>query len=679
MTETRNLVEEAPDDGDAHARQALAWVPGYAKEAMDNFVAAVRLEAADAKDSASKGRGYMTAAEQAATRASQALQGAVLAATRSENFASASELAAQKSARETTLAAGHKNEAKTAADGAKASELHVEQMIAEFDPYKNQYGYSRIKRVTGPVYRVTAADVGVTLLFTSPGRVVLPDSNGNPFEPSFFFHVVVQGINIDVLIDHDPGVTLLRKASQTTLVNQGIRMTLQRLDSELWMATDLIDTDEYIADGEIDTGAFVAQSHSIKNLRRNSNNTMAYGMTKRGAKFYAFSIDPIGGRAKSVQLSALKVNDIPDGNVEIIHAGGSGFTGPVCFGVYGGPASLPGLLGWWWGENGLSGNVYPLNITGYSGNDWFIDYFDGYVGTGVKHVVTKLTHRSLKDAQGAAETRWLCLTSTDGFNWFENRFAELNAKVGARRILGNYPEIVLERGHCWVYSPVTDKVSLINYNFTSGKFIETVMSTGFEELVSTHYYNPAAYGLVYRAGDSIWLATDDFSGNNMGFLKVDDCAGYVALTGGVVRGANLVVCHDRAGNGTDWVTELIELSVRVDHPNGIVVRTEYGVPPIRHEKIYCAGRMTIDEGGHVRYVVVNQYGTYNSLAAKAYVDWNEIAMPWADNAILAGGYIDRIPGTLPFRTGDPGGVPFGFYTETGVVWFPFSIASPGGG
>lgn len=492
-------VPEVDESVGPAAREAGAWVGAYPKTQMDAFATSVKENAQSASTSATTAT---TAAKATAADVGRTKESVVAAAQKAEVAASQAELAAvevQKATLQAITATEKASHASDEADRAEAAADRAAKIVEEFNPWINQYGYSKVVTVTTPEYRVTEADVGKTLLFTQTARLILPASSRTTFPEFFFFHVTTVNDTDRVWIDYDLATTLTLPEWHLPCVNGCERGTIQLLAAGKWRLYNPIIRPVSYAFCAKTAQSWNGQSHGQTHVRENLDGDHQYALTKQFGNLYAWGLDLVGGAANSAVANALKVIDLPDGPLEFIYSSQERFTGKLLFGVYGAYETLTTHFGWYWADSGFTGNVYPLTFEGYLPSNWYITDLKASVATGVKHLWVEFSSRTLKKPDGTPVTHSRVFTSTDGYSWFVNRYGTVNAKIGLNRLIAHFPQEDAERGDLYVELVSTGEIVKYTYEITPGTWTEEVIAPGYEELVLCKYWSATrSYGLVLR-------------------------------------------------------------------------------------------------------------------------------------------------------------------------------------
>jgi len=606
------VPEVTGDTGEAFARALGQWVPAVAKAAMEAFVAEVKSQATSA---ASSNANAQSAAKATATNAAQTQQ-AVIDAKASVESAQAQVVLAETAV---VKAMGHaattEESAKQAdASATKAAEQYAAalKVVEDFNPWINQYGYSKVVMVSDAVYRVTEADVGKTLVFTRTARVVLPATERVAFPESFFFHVTTLEAKHQVFIDYDVGCVLTKPLEASQIIVGATRATIQLLAAGHWRLYEYPVTGwkgdyTYLTETSI-----AGQSHEITSVRESLGGTYRMGLTKQYGKFYAWSAELLGGKLTNAVADASRAAILPDGALELVYAANGSFNGPVLFGVYGATKAPANHFGWFWGSSGFTGNLYRVTIDGYAPTDWVITVLDGDFGGATKHAWAQLSSRHLVDSLGRPLTKWVLLTSTDGYSWFENRFSTANGKLGTRAILANFPIVVLDTGE--LYLKESDgRVTKVVYDFTRDIWNETEVCDGHDRVVQCKWWSGGDYAFVtYDSGQLHFFTRSAALGTTVENHSLTQVSSVVGYAGDAARSATVV--YRLAGTTTAVTGELL---VNASNPQGVLTKTNVELnSKATDAELLLAGRVVLNG-------VTNTYRVYRSLATGLLYSDNE--------------------------------------------------------
>ena len=615
-------VEEAPDNGDPYARQSKAWIEGVGKEAMLEFAAQIAENASSSESSAARA---LLAAQATATDVARTAQSAKEAKQHAET-ASGQVPLAQAAASQAGIQAGisktQADRSATQADRSYNEAERAKRIVDEFNPWINQYGYSKVILLATDRYFVKADDVGKTLVFDRPATVILPASGRAAFPESFFFHVTTLNPEHRIWIDYDLAVTMSACVNSTPLIEGGVRATIQLLAAGHWRlyekhlmpdrGTPLVLTNLSVA----------GQSRGMTNLRDTIDASNRLGLVKQFGRLYAWSLELLGGVTASGNYDATKVNDIPDGQLEFLYSSRTQFNGKVLFGVYGTPTLGITNFGWYWGDSGFTGNVYPVTIDGYLASDWYITGFSGEFSNGVKHAWVELTHRSLTEANGQPTKKSLMLTSTDGYSWFENRFATLNTKVAKRKILANFPFTILDTGELYLLE-ANGTVTRVAYGVTVGQWTETKVMDGFDEIVQLKaWVSNGDYALAMLDGGDLSLFVHSASLNktvdNHALSNIESVIGW---DGDLKRGVSLLTVERDS-----TLFKRHEFGVNAQYPNG-TLNSFTGELPETSDSIVllCGGVFTGDDNRLYDYL---GYHLADKNITWAVINGSPLEIPW---------------------------------------------------
>ena len=627
-------VPEVDESIGPAAREAGAWVGAYPKTQMDNFAAVVKKNASSASASATNAT---TAAKATAADVGRAKEAVVAAAQKADVAASQAELAAvevQKATLQALLATEKAVAATDEADRATEAADRAARIVDEFNPWINQYGYSKVVTVSTPEYRVTEADVGKTLLFTQTARLILPASSRATFPEFFFFHVTTVNETDRVWIDYDLATTLTLPEWHLPCVNGCERGTIQLLAAGKWrLYNPIIRPAEYAFCAKT-AQSWNGQSHGQTHVRENLDGDHQYALTKQFGNLYAWGLDLVGGAANSAVANALKVIDLPDGPLEFIYSSQEHFTGKLLFGVYGAYETLTTHFGWYWADSGFTGNVYPLTFEGYLPSNWYITDLKASVATGVKHLWVEFSSRTLKKPDGAPVTHSRVFTSTDGYSWFVNRYGTVNAKIGLNRLIAHFPQEDAERGDLYVELVSTGEVVKYSYAITPGTWTEEVIADGYEELVLCKYWSATrSYGLVLRDSGMLTFVIHSSVYNS---TKIAEYETPVRSVTRVLGDSPRVpgVCALKAGGSE---ATLIQWVVGEASPNGRFLETPLcDTGATEKNDVLAHGTFVKDQSTVVTYVV---HRNYSEATTTAWVNGQSENLPWNDCDVLAVGKI----------------------------------------
>lgn len=566
--DVKYVPEVATDTGEAFARALGQWVPAVAKAAMEAFVAEVKAQASSAASSAASAD---SAAKATATNAAQTAQ-AVVDARAAVDSATAQVVLAQTAV---TKALAHATTSEESAKQADASAVRAEaqyeaakKVVEDFNPWINQYGYSKVVTVNDAIYRVTEADVGKTLLFTRTARVVLPATARVAFPESFFFHITTLDPSHQVYVDYDLACVLSKPLGAMQLIVGATRATVQLLVAGHWRLY------EYPSIGmgglyDYQTELTIpGQSRGITSVREALGGAYRFGLTKQYGNFYAWSAELLGGKLSSATADASRASILPDGALELAYAANGTFNGAVLFGVYGAAKAPANHFGWYWGSNGFAGNLYRVVIEGYSPTDWVIEVFEGDFAGATKHAWLKMASRHLVDSLGRPVAKWLLVTSTDGYNWFENRFLTANTQIGTRAIVAHFPITVLDTGELYLLES-DGSVKRAVYDFTRSVWTETVVCDGHDRVVQCKWWSGGDYALVtYDSGQLHFFTRSSTLAKTVENHTITQVSSVVSYAGDAARSATVVY---RAA-GTVVATKA-ELLINAANPNGVLTKT----------------------------------------------------------------------------------------------------------
>lgn len=576
-------VEEVPEEGE-FARQPGKWVPSYPKDKLDLFVEEVTSQAQASSTSATKAVQAAAAANRDANRCSglveEAKQQVGLAqgeVQQAQSARGAAELQAIESKKQAGLSA-------VSAGKSEASYLKAKALVDGFDPYRNQYGYSPVVMVNTDTYHVTRADVGRTLVFPKTSRLVLPSSNVGDFEEHFFFHALVLNEEDQLFIDHDIRTRLRYNRECSPIISSLKRGTMQLLAADDWMLFDL--TLERSPDFILMSDENAQQTHGNYSKQVDMGGAWVYSLSKRYGQFRGAIQDVASGKVTTVNHLVGQGVDLPDGDIQVGYSSKIDFTGRVAVGVFGKHNTLGQQLGWFWGDSGLRGNLFPFQIDGYSGADWFLTDVSGDFKSASKTIWVQLEHRILKNPDSTPRTVSLTLTSTNGFSWVQNRYSKLNTRLAAGEIvLANFPELVLERGHLYTRLK-TGEIKRTVYDLTKDTFVVEAVADGFTKLVDLRYYGGPSYSLIFLDDDYLHLLAHDWTQPKVANALIENVVEAAGMHGDLARKARCIFTTREELDGT--VTRecrVAELVPRVDWEDGwlnVDPIPFYGVPDALH-------------------------------------------------------------------------------------------------
>lgn len=596
-------VEEVPESGE-YARQPGKWVPSYPKDKLDLFVEEVTSQAQASATSATKAVQAAAAANRDANRCSglveEAKQQVGLAqgeVQQAQSARSAAELQALEAKKQAGLSS-------VSAAASEASYQKAKALVDGFDPYRNQYGYSPVVTVTADTYYVTHADVGKTLVFTQTSRLVLPSSNVGGFEEHFFFHALVINEDDQLFIDHDIRTRLRYNRDCSPIIGPLKRGTMQLLAPDDWMLFDLVleRSPDFILFSDEDT----QQTHGNYTKQLDLNGAWVYSLSKRYGQFRGAVQDVASGKVTTINHLVGQALDLPDGDIVVGYSSKLDYTGRVAFGVFGKHDTLGQQLGWYWGDSGLRGNLFPFQIEGYSGADWFLTDVVGDFKSASKTIWVQLEHRLLKNPDNSPRTASLTLTSTNGFSWVQNRYSKLNVRLASGEvILANFPEVVLERGHLYTRLK-TGEVKRTVYDLTKDTFVVENVSDGFSRVVDLRYYGGPSYSLIFLDDDYLNLLAYDWTQPKVANAVIEGVVEAAGMHGDLARKARCIfTTREELDGRVTRECKTAELVPREDWENGwlnIDPVPFYGVPDALH-----FGGQFVDVSGDVNFYFLIEY------------------------------------------------------------------------
>lgn len=601
-------VEEVPEEGE-HARQPGKWVPSYPKDKLDLFVEEVQGQAKASALASTKAVQAAASATRDANRTSQHVEEAKQQVGLAQGQVQQAEAAAGAATLQALEAKKQAGLASTSAGKSEQSYLKTKALIDGFDPYRNQYGYSPVVLVNTDVYNVTRADVGKTIAFTKSARIVLPSSNIGNFEEHFFLHAIALNPDDQLFIDHDIRTRLRYTPECSPIIGPLKRGTVQLLAPDDWLLFDL----EKTRDGELilfsDDDS--QQPHGNFSKRSDIGGAWVYSLSKRYGQFRGAIQDVANGKVTAVNYLVGQASNLPDGDIVVGYSSKIDYTGRVAFGVYGKHPTLGQDLGWFWGDAGIRGNLFPFTIEGYSGGDWFLIEVDGDFKSASKTIWVKLEHRLLKEPNGTPRRVSLTLTSTNGFSWVPNRYSKLNVRLAVGEVIvGNFPEAVLETGHLYtrLNSGVVNRTV---YDLTKDTFVVEKVSDGFSSLVDLNYYGGPSYSLIYLDDDQLHLLAHDWTQPKVANAVVENVVKAGGMHGDLARKARCVFTTRVMVDGVEKreckVAELVPRADWVDGWLNVDPLPLYGTPDVLH-----FGGQFVDVLSDVNYYYLVEYNSTQS-------------------------------------------------------------------
>ena len=623
-------VPEVDESVAPAARQVGGWTAAYAKAQMDLFTETV-------KDNARAASTANSNAQQAAQATATDLQKTIEASVEAEKSVQAAANEVSLAQTEVTKAQIQAMSAETAfvnateaAAEARAAADEAFDIVRRFNPWINQYGYSKIVFVTQSVYPVTEADVGKTLVFDRNARVVLPAPGTAVFTESFFFHVVTTDPLKRVWIDHDISATLTHPDHCLPAVDGCYRGTVQLISAGHWHLFDPV-YDPDTAFNCVTTQGLAGQSHQQLKVNEDISSSYRLALTKRHGSLYAWSQDLTTGIPDNYSVVATKVANLPEGPLEWLYANHGSFTNELLFGVYGIHDTLLEEFGWYWSDAGFNGNVYSLKFEGYLPNDWGITDLTAYTETGVKFCWVEFSSRTLKDTNGNPVTHSRLFTSTDGWNWFVNRLAGVNTRIGSRKVLAHFPTQLIESGR--VYLKALDgSVVLLEYRLTEGIFTETEVADGYDRTLHCKYWDATgSFALAFTNSTDVVMVTYTKALDTLKTTTLTTLATVVGTSGDTKRCASVIgiPVGGTEVNLYEWVVDAV-------YPEGSLLTTSLATI-LENEswELAVAGQYLDDtQEGLVGYCVLQDlsaqrvYGVNNGLRYE---------LEWGDQTVIGGG------------------------------------------
>lgn len=624
-------VEEAPETGDAFARQLSRWITGIPLDGMLLFVEEIRKNAAAATSANAQAQQAAKATATDVSRTQQAVRDSRAAAEQAAGHVVVAQTAVTQATQQATLANGAAGRSEASAVRSEDAAKRAQKIVDEFNPWINQYGYSKVVELEIDRYPITEQDLGKTLVFKRPTTVVLPAKARDAFPESFFFHVTTEKIEDSIWIDYDHATGMTHIRRHWPLVQGGYRGTVQLLKDGHWRLFDPL-TPIQKEVGELDTRKTTkGQCHGITYTREPLNGDSRWGLLKQYGKLNAWSLDLLGGVLNNRSMAVPgNLEVLPDGQLEMAYSSRSDFSGKMLFGTYRGDDKPKDQLGFYWAENGFTGNVYALTIEGYRGADWYISSLIGQFAEGVKHALVKLTSRHLKEPNGDATVKYLVITSTDGFSWFENRFSVVNGKFGPRKVLAHFPFTIMETGEVFLQEH-DGSVTLLTYAITPNKWVETQVADGFDSIVQMKAWSNGSYAFVFLNSGDLNCVThsgsmDKTVWNNETTGIVNACS----ESGDTIRQASVVAIE----RGTDRFLN-VRFVLDEDNPDGALLVDEHSSFSGNYKEVYQVGQivMGID---HIEYYVLGRGVDENELMFQMAND-SAVALPWKDGVMLGYG------------------------------------------
>lgn len=621
-------VEEAPETGDAFARQLSRWITGIPLDGMLLFVEEVRKNAAAATSANAQAQQAAKATATDVSRTQQAVRDARGAAEQAAGHVVVAQTAVTQATQQATLAAGASGRSESSAVRSEAAAKRAQQIVDEFNPWINQYGYSKVVELEVDRYLITEKDLGKTLVFKRPTTVVLPAKARDAFPESFFFHVTTEKISDDIWIDYDHATDMTHIRHHWPMVRGGYRGTIQLLGDGHWRLFDpLIPIRKNV--GECDTRKTTkGQCHGTHYTRESLDGAWRWGLLKQYGKLNAWSLDLLGGVLNNRSMAVPgNLEVLPDGELEMVYSSRPDFTGKMLFGAYLGAEKPKDQLGFYWAESGFTGNVYAMTIDGYRGTDWFITGLVGEFAEGVKHALVTLTSRHLKEPNGDATVKYLVITSTDGFSWFENRFSVVNGKFGPRKVIAHFPFTIMETGE--VYLQEHDgSITLLTYAITPNTWVEKPAADGFDSIVQQKAWTNGSYAFVFlNSGD---LNCFTHSGSMNKTVSNNETHGIVnacSESGDAIRQASVVAIE----RGTYRFLN-VRFVLDEENPDGYLIVDEHSSFSGNYKEVYQVGSMVMGID-FMTYYVLGRSVDDNELLFQTSDD-SSVALPWKDATTL---------------------------------------------
>jgi len=584
-------VEEVDETVAPAARQVGNWTAAYAKAQMDEFASTVTTNSKAAVTANTNAQKAAQATATDAAKTATAVMETKQQVAAAEAQVELAETEVTKAHLEAMSASGYATDSAQSAAESEDAYRRVKALIDAFDPGLNQYGYSKTVYPATDVYLVTEKDLGKTLVFDRNARIVLPASGRSDFPESFFFHVTTVDAGQQVWVSYDLATTLTTPSGTLPYIEGAKRGTIQLLTAGKWRLYDPIHVlgDELSCQTELD---YVGQCRQQSVMRENIDGDFRYGLVKQYGNLYAMALDLNGGGLYSKTVSASRVTTIPDGPLELIYSASTSFTGKVLFGLSSNSEAFTGSHSWFWGDSGFTGNIYPLNFEGYAPSDWWILEVNASVSAGVKYCWVRFASRNLTDLQGNPVEHCRVFTSTDGYNWFANRFSQINTKLGTQRLIAHFPQSMLESGEYYYERTSDGAVVKCKYVLTPNTWTETVVADGFDELVQCKFWNATnSYSLVFAAGSDLVCFAHSGSTDTTVTTTINNVAQYTSWLGDSPRCVSVAVM---LSGETDvykyqWV-------LNDEYPNGSLLTTHVDVATNTSSTLLYAGTVLFETG-----------------------------------------------------------------------------------
>ena len=641
-------VEEAPETGDAFARQLSRWITGIPLDGMLLFVEEVRKNAAAATSANAQAQQAAKATATDVSRTQQAVRDSRAAAEQAAGHVVVAQTAVTQATQQAQQSIAAANRSEASAVRSEASAKRAQKIVDDFNPWINQYGYSKVVELTVDRYLITEADLGKTLVFKRPTTVVLPAKARNAFPESFFFHVTTEQITDDIWIDYDHATELTHVRRHWPLVRGGFRGTIQLLKDDTWRLYDPLVRHAAMI-GECDTRKVTkGQSHGITRTREALDGSRRWGLLKQYGKLNAWGIELLGGELNNRAMNCPgNLEVLPDGQMELAFSSRPDFTGKLLFGTYQGNDKPKDQLGWYWADNGFTGNVYAFTIEGYKGTDWYITHLTGEFAEGVKHALVALTSRHLKEPNGDATVKYLVITSTDGFSWFENRFSIVNGKFGPRKVIAHFPFTIMETGEVFLQEH-DGSITLLTYALTPNTWVETKAADGFDTVVQQKAWTNGSYAFAFlNSGDLNCFTHSGSMNKTVSNSETHGISSACSESGDAMRNVSVVAVE----RGTNRVL-MVRLVLDEDNPDGALLVDENSATSGNFKEVYHAGSVVMGIDNIVNYTL-GRWSEDNELRWQIEGEMAK-RLPWKDAQLLGYGKYtnqDRTVEAIPTSLG----------------------------
>jgi hypothetical protein len=173
MAEEIKYVEEAPESQPS-VREKLAWVPGYPRDRLDEFLDNIALLVRQAREQASLAETRASQATLEAYNAAGSRRAAAASALEGLGYKQAADKSAADSATEADRSSDEADRAKEEADRAKKT-------VDEFDPGIYRYGYTQqVPQLEQNTILVQGVEFGYTYHVRKRSVCVLPSMFSDP-------------------------------------------------------------------------------------------------------------------------------------------------------------------------------------------------------------------------------------------------------------------------------------------------------------------------------------------------------------------------------------------------------------------------------------------------------------------------------------------------------------------